>query len=411
MTQSNETSAATSGRWRRVLRRTVPFLILVALCGGSELYLRTLHAPSVGLTRFIFLQEMSRERWDYLEEHRDELLLDDVRKEKAGVRHPNQVLVEVPEMDRPPWDRVTRAYEVRTNGHGFRDAAFQPAKPEGRRRILILGDSLVYGKGLPVEKRFSDMLRTRAPANVEVLNLGDLGCGVECQLQILQELIGFQPDLVIVQPSGNDLDQSMWRMAMRSEPGWIARRLRGLMHSRVVQGLAYALYGDTQMAQVAAALKEAAAFYAKTLQQLFGLGRTHGFKLLVASFPAANGVWYGGHVTDACEAARDVCLGVVALDVETPERWLPGFRSDPEVAAPESRPWLKETAEIMDLPVSSLVRIFPLLPFFADLVHPSALTHRLVTEQLDAFLKERWPPWVAVRQPPVAPAGPGATRP
>lgn len=381
-------------RWRGRLKRwAIRLGIVVAILALVEGYFRYVHSPSEGLTRFVFLHEMSRERWDYLEEHRDELLLDSERKEKPGVRHANHEYTEEPEGDRPPWDRVAHAYHVKTNGHGFRDVPFVADKAPSRTRILVLGDSLAFGKGQPVEARFTDILRGRAPEHVEILNLADLGCGIECMVQILDEYLAFAPDLVLVQPSGNDLDQSMWRMAMKHEPGFLAHRIRSLMRSRAVQALAYGLWGDAQLSQVDQALDDAAEFYAPALDHLFQLGRDHGFALAVVSFPAANGTWYGRHVVGACAAAGEVCLGTVALDVEHPERWVKEWSDAPEVQDALERPWLVDTADLMDLDVESLASIFPFLEFYSDLVHPNRAAHRVMAGQLESFLQAKWPLW------------------
>lgn len=378
-------------RWRRrLVGAAINLAIVLGLFVAIECYLRYLHTPSVGFTRFIFLQEMSSERWDYLEDHRDESLLEDVRKERAPQRRANYRYTEDPEMDRPPYDRVQSSYEVVTNNLGFRDGPFRAEKPAGVRRVLLLGDSLTFGKGMPVEHRFSDLLRARAPRRVELLNAGDLGCSVECELEVLKQLLPHSPDLVILQPSGNDMDQSMWRIAMES-PKAAVPRFRWAYRSRIIQALAYRIYGDTQSGQVDTALESASRFYDKTLTAFFGLCRARGIRVLVMSFPAANGVWYGAHVSDACRAHPKVCLGVIRADFEHPERWLPTGTDISEITSPPS--WIVETAALMDLDATVLMQLFPHLRFFADLIHPNRLTHRIAAAQLEDFLASQWSGW------------------
>jgi lysophospholipase L1-like esterase len=63
---------------------------------------------------------------------------------------------------------------IQTNSHGFFDREHTLAKPAGTRRIAILGDSITRGWGVPMNERFSSLLETRLNAqsgeHFEILN-------------------------------------------------------------------------------------------------------------------------------------------------------------------------------------------------------------------------------------------------
>jgi hypothetical protein len=86
--------------------------------------------------------------------------------------------------------------QLAINSDGFRDASWDEklrrASDEHRKKILILGDSLLYGWANPVDGRLSEQLqaryeRTGPPA--EVFNAGIPGYGPNHQLRALPELL------------------------------------------------------------------------------------------------------------------------------------------------------------------------------------------------------------------------------
>lgn len=84
------------------------------------------------------------------------------------------------------------------NSKGFRDNEFSYQKKAGVFRILLLGDSETFGYGLPLHKHFSKIIEGYFK-NVEVINLGVSGYGVDQELILLKnEGFKYQADLVIV---------------------------------------------------------------------------------------------------------------------------------------------------------------------------------------------------------------------
>ncbi len=70
------------------------------------------------------------------------------------------------------------------NSLGFRDRTRDPSIDTGKRRILLYGDSLVFGWGVDVEKRFSNRMESLRD-DLEVWNLAVPGYGLD------QEVISY----------------------------------------------------------------------------------------------------------------------------------------------------------------------------------------------------------------------------
>lgn len=68
-----------------------------------------------------------------------------------------------------------------TNSRGYRDPPRPAGRTNRRTRILLFGDSQVFGWGVPQGRRFTDLLNARFPA-LEVWNLGVIATGLDQQL-------------------------------------------------------------------------------------------------------------------------------------------------------------------------------------------------------------------------------------
>lgn len=105
------------------------------------------------------------------------------------------------------------------NNHGWRDRDREFAKPPGTYRVLVLGDSVTFGAIVPAEKVYTRLLEDRLVVEgykVEVLNMAIPGWGTDTQLEALRrEGVRYQPDLVILQFTDNDLSDNqslgIWR--------------------------------------------------------------------------------------------------------------------------------------------------------------------------------------------------------
>ena len=107
---------------------------------------------------------------------------------------------------RPSWRGQTRdGRTVVLNGAGFRGPAAS-ADPPGRRRALLLGDSLTFGTGVEDGETFAAQLARLAPA-LEPLNLGVSGYGTDQELLLLErEGLPLRPAVVVLDVCvGNDI--------------------------------------------------------------------------------------------------------------------------------------------------------------------------------------------------------------
>ncbi len=104
--------------------------------------------------------------------------------------------------------RRIQLYEYRVNSLSLRDRDYAPAKPPGKKRILILGDSFTYGMGVPddedifpeiIERRLNALELETAPDGVEVLNAGLPATLTGHWVDLLEKTAAeFQPDVVLV---------------------------------------------------------------------------------------------------------------------------------------------------------------------------------------------------------------------
>jgi lysophospholipase L1-like esterase len=98
----------------------------------------------------------------------------------------------------------------RLNNYGFRDHDYTQEKPEGVKRIIVLGDSFTYGVGVRSEHTFCNRLKqllAEAGFSVEVLNLSVSGWCTRDEVAYLQNMgMKFSPDLILVAYVLNDAD-------------------------------------------------------------------------------------------------------------------------------------------------------------------------------------------------------------
>jgi lysophospholipase L1-like esterase len=96
-----------------------------------------------------------------------------------------------------------------SNSHGRRDRERTLAKPEGIRRILVLGDSVVEGISyVGDEDTISRQLESLYPeARTEFLNFGTSGYCTLAEVNLLRDRgLAFQPDLVLLMFVNNDFN-------------------------------------------------------------------------------------------------------------------------------------------------------------------------------------------------------------
>jgi lysophospholipase L1-like esterase len=102
-----------------------------------------------------------------------------------------------------------QAYLIAINSKGLRDAEHSYEKPLGVFRIVIVGDSFVFGSGgVETSDRFTDLLE-KSMKNVEVINMGVPAFGSDQEyLYLRAEGLKYHPDLVILCAFENDFRES-----------------------------------------------------------------------------------------------------------------------------------------------------------------------------------------------------------
>src|SRR5947207_3890326 len=97
---------------------------------------------------------------------------------------------------------------IRINDKGLRGKDYPYERVAGKRRVLVLGDSLVFGYGVEQDEVFTDVLEGMLPAT-EVINAGVSGYGTDQELLWFRsEGVRYRPDLVIILMCGNDDDEN-----------------------------------------------------------------------------------------------------------------------------------------------------------------------------------------------------------
>lgn len=110
------------------------------------------------------------------------------------------------------FERAEFSYDMRINAHGLRGDEVPLAKPVGKKRVAVLGDSFTWGIGASDDEIYTTLLE-RALPGVEVLNFGVSGYGpIQYHLQT-EKVLSFAPDAVVIAFClGNDfVDNVFWQ--------------------------------------------------------------------------------------------------------------------------------------------------------------------------------------------------------
>lgn len=91
----------------------------------------------------------------------------------------------------------------------FRPASFPDEKPSETRRVFVLGGSTVQGRPYATETSFATWLRLRLEAcrpetNFEVINCGGVSYAAYRVAEILREVLGHQPDAIVLYTGHNE---------------------------------------------------------------------------------------------------------------------------------------------------------------------------------------------------------------
>jgi lysophospholipase L1-like esterase len=100
--------------------------------------------------------------------------------------------------------------DFRTNSQGLRDREFSFERVHGKLRIVVLGDSLTVGWGVPLEETFAkriEQMYVDAGVDAEVINLGVGNYNTAQEVQaFLTKGYRYQPDVVVLNYFVNDAE-------------------------------------------------------------------------------------------------------------------------------------------------------------------------------------------------------------
>ncbi|MFN7950775.1 MAG: hypothetical protein U0610_03535 [bacterium] len=118
-----------------------------------------------------------------------------------------------------------------TNSYGMRERAYALPKPSGVVRVVLLGDSYVYGDGVNAEDRICAFLepwlrqRSRASVAVECLQIGVSSWNIRAEASYLRrQLALLAPDLVVHVVVPNDLADSVSARGFGALAGFSSQR-------------------------------------------------------------------------------------------------------------------------------------------------------------------------------------------
>lgn len=110
----------------------------------------------------------------------------------------------------PGYRARVQGVDVVINEHGLRGPSTPLGKPAGTRRLLILGDSVVFGWGAPQDSIFPARLQRSFAArdsSVEVIAAGVASWNTRTEYEWLRARgLMFEPDALLVVVVGNDAD-------------------------------------------------------------------------------------------------------------------------------------------------------------------------------------------------------------
>ena len=241
------------------------------------------------------------------------------------------------------------SYE-RTNNFGQRDRDWALAKPSGSRRILLLGDSVVEGYGLPETATMSWAMTERfeeiGDTSTEVLNFGVSAYCTLAEVELLRTKgLEFDPDVVVLVFVENDFDnfnREAFPLGGTIERPAIAETLFKASH--VFRQLCFAT-DWFQFASEARPVEWNSEAIGNNnvvagLEQFASLAREHGFQPLIAIWPRfADDKIEDVHFVDA--AKQTLIVEALAWENGIPSfRLSEAFRADLETRVGATRPRL-----------------------------------------------------------------------
>jgi hypothetical protein len=164
-----------------------------------------------------------------------------------------------------PWEAG-----LSTNADGFRDAPHAPVKAPGAYRVAVLGDSFVFGSGVPQESILTRRLAAHLGTGFEIVNLGVPGYGTDQELLTLRRWgKKLAPDLVLAGFFWNDvMENSSARIYGMAKPRFTLEDGALVFHPPAGAS------APSAFARLDAALLETSHLWSLVRNGLSGAGRT-----------------------------------------------------------------------------------------------------------------------------------------
>lgn len=132
-------------------------------------------------------------------------------------------------------------HKVRINTLGYRGYDFLLEKPYGMRRILVVGDSFVFGEfveeDVTLPAQLELLLQTRC-THVQVINAGLLGGTITGEARLIERGLALEPDVVVLVFHENDIEDL-------SSPLWESMTRNRATKSRFPMSFIYPSLRDT----------------------------------------------------------------------------------------------------------------------------------------------------------------------
>ena len=360
---------------KKIFFSVIPLGLLITLGTGVECALRVI-PPSPEFSTALFFNQFKLSRWAFLSKRHHQLNVDWVLN---VIAQPNADYEEPPEPNRPAFDRIPYPYHIETNRQGFRDKNF-PMQSEPS--VMLLGDSVSFGKGVHEDERFFSLLKQEFP-HLPFYNLSLQGCTADCMAAVFEKTVQqLNPTVVLIQASSNDIDQTLWRegvsMDVPDKP--IPPFMQWHANSYLSQWLQVAI-GTSAIDSLDTHSHMVEAHYQHSLDTLFKLAVEHDASVLTIDLPFAYNWNYGGHLSRTCSKHINCTSSSIRLDTSQNER-RKVFKPIPYSDRFDIR-----TAEELGMSLEAIQQVFPHPEYFLDVVHLTPSGHQLVADTVRPVLE------------------------
>lgn len=290
-----------------------------------------------------------------------------------------------------PGTRHDLGVVAQVNQLGMRGPDPDPEPPPGVHRVLALGDSSIFGFGVGDDEVFTAVLDAALGDGVDVLNGAALGYSTFQTINLLElRGLALDPDVLLVGClwSDNNFDAFVDRDLIAAYSSFGSRGVRRarqiLGHSALFRVLDYRYR----------VLRKAPDY--RTAGWMVGQGEHTGTRRVAIDDYARNleTIVSLAHDHDA-EVAFILLANQEDLDATEPGRaaWEPYREVMRDTAT-------RHGAPLLDVPQLFRESGLAASDLFLDVMHPSALGHRLVADGVASLFQERgWPPGPLERDP------------